>query len=41
MGIIDHWGYQANWAFMGLLGVIAFVLGIWTLRLVNQEKINL
>lgn len=41
MGIIDHFGYQANWAFMGLLGVIAFVLGIWTLRLVNQEKINL
>jgi predicted MFS family arabinose efflux permease len=41
MGIIDNWGYQANWAFMGTLGVIAFVLGIWTLRLVNQEKINL
>ncbi len=40
MGIIDHFGYQANWAFMGTLGVIAFVLGIWTLRLVDQEKIN-
>lgn len=39
MGIIDHFGYQANWAFMGTLGVIAFVLGVWTIRLVNQEKL--
>jgi len=39
MGIIDYFGYQANWAFMGTLGVIAFVLGVWTIRLVNQEKL--
>jgi predicted MFS family arabinose efflux permease len=39
MGIIDHFGYQANWAFMGTLGIIAFVLGVWTIRLVNQEKL--
>ena len=37
MGIIDHWGYQANWAFMGTLGVLAFVLGIWTMKLVKKE----
>jgi predicted MFS family arabinose efflux permease len=39
MGIIDYFGYQANWAFMGTLGIIAFVLGVWTIRLVNQEKL--
>lgn len=38
MGIIDHWGYQANWAFMGTLGLVAFVLGIWTMKLVDKEK---
>jgi len=40
MSIIDHFGYQANWAFMGTLGIIAFALGICTLKLVNQEKLN-
>ncbi len=39
MGIIDHWGYQANWFFMGTLGVIAFLLGIWTIKLVREENI--
>ena len=39
MGIIDHWGYQANWAFMGTLGLVAFVLGIWTMKLVKNETI--
>lgn len=38
MGIIDHWGYQANWFFMGTLGVIAFLLGIWTIKLVEKEN---
>jgi predicted MFS family arabinose efflux permease len=38
MGIIDHWSYQANWAFMGTLGVLAFVLGIWTIKLVRKEN---
>jgi len=38
MGIIDHLSYQANWAFMGTLGVIAFLLGIWTLKLVKNEN---
>jgi predicted MFS family arabinose efflux permease len=38
MGIIDHWSYQANWFFMGILGVISFLLGIWTLNLVEKEN---
>lgn len=38
MGIIDHWSYQANWFFMGILGVISFLLGIWTLKLVDKEN---
>ncbi len=40
MGIIDNWGYQANWFFMGTLGVIAFLLGIWTIKLVREENIE-
>jgi predicted MFS family arabinose efflux permease len=38
MGIIDYWSYQANWFFMGALGVISFLLGIWTLKLVEKEN---
>lgn len=38
MGIIDHWSYQANWFIMGTLGVLSFLLGIWTLKLVEKEK---
>ena len=39
MAIIDHWGYQVNWFFMGMLGVIAFGLGICTIKLVRKENI--
>lgn len=38
MGIIDHWSYHANWFFMGTLGLISFLLGIWTLKLVEKES---
>ena len=38
MGIIDHWSYQANWFFMGTLGLIAFVLGLWVIKMVRKEK---
>jgi predicted MFS family arabinose efflux permease len=45
MGIIatvgDYYGYpigyQANWFFMGTLGVISFLMGIWTIKLVTKE----
>lgn len=38
MGIIDHWSYQANWFFMGTSGLIAFVLGLWVIKIVKEEK---
>ena len=38
MEIIDHYGYQANWAFMGVLGFIGTALSFWVLRLVRQEN---
>ena len=40
MSIIDNYGYQANWFFMGMLGVIAFGLGIWTIKLVKKEVLG-
>lgn len=47
MSIIDYYknlyglefGYQANWIFMGVLGLIGVGLGVWTMKLVKAEKI--
>jgi predicted MFS family arabinose efflux permease len=38
MSIIDHFGYQANWAFMGVLGLIGTTLGLWVMDLVKKEN---
>ena len=38
MEIISDFGYQANWFFMGTLGVIGTILGFWVIRLVDREK---
>lgn len=46
MSIIDYFkklygleiGYQANWIFMGILGLIGVLLGIWTMKLVKSEN---
>jgi predicted MFS family arabinose efflux permease len=38
MTIIDHFGYQANWFFMGTLGFISVLLGLWVIKLVHQNK---
>jgi predicted MFS family arabinose efflux permease len=38
MVIIDHFGYQANWAFMGVLGLIGTALGYWVIQLVKKES---
>lgn len=38
MSIIDHFGYQANWAFMGVLGLIGTALGLWVMDLVKKEN---
>jgi MFS family permease len=40
MSIIDRFGYQMNWAFMGVLGVIGTLLGFWVIRLIAEEKIQ-
>ncbi|WP_396158110.1 MDR family MFS transporter [Flavobacterium sp.] len=37
MEIIQYYGYQMNWLFMGLLGLLGFILGIWVFRLVQNE----
>ena len=38
MQIIEHFGYQANWFFMGILGLVGAVLGYWVVKLVQSEK---
>ena len=37
MEIIQYYGYQMNWLFMGLLGLLGFILGIWVFRLIQKE----
>lgn len=37
MEIIDNYGYQANWLFMGTLGIISVLLGVWVIKLVQKE----
>ena len=37
MEIIDLFGYQTNWAFMGTLGLIGVFIGFVVLKLVNKE----
>lgn len=37
-GIIDNFGYQLNWLFMGILGLIGVSLGIWVIKLVALEE---
>lgn len=38
MTIIDAFGYQANWLFMGTLGLIGVFLGYIALKMVKKEK---
>ncbi|MBC7523562.1 MAG: MFS transporter [Flavobacterium sp.] len=38
MGIIATFGYQANWLFMGILGLIGVLLGVWVFKLVAIEN---
>lgn len=40
MVIIDEYGYQTNWLFMGTLGVIGTLIGIYVYNLVEREKLN-
>ena len=40
MPIIDQYGYQINWFFMGSLGLIGVLLGYYALHLLKIEKIS-
>ncbi len=37
MEIIGRFGYQANWFFMGILGIVGILLGYWVINLVKKE----
>lgn len=39
MGIVDVFGYQMNWLFMGILGLIGTSAGYWVMQLVEKEKL--
>ncbi len=38
MSIIDSFGFQMNWLFMGILGLMGTGLGFWVIKLVAVEK---
>ncbi|WP_339836110.1 MFS transporter [uncultured Flavobacterium sp.] len=38
MQIIESFGYQTNWFFMGSLGLVGVLLGYYTLKMVKEEK---
>ncbi len=38
MSLIENFGYQTNWFFMGTLGVVGTLLCFWTNRLVKLEQ---
>jgi predicted MFS family arabinose efflux permease len=38
MEIIDFFGYQTNWFFMGMLGILGAILGVWVYRLIQNER---
>lgn len=41
MGIVAVYGYQMNWLFMGILGLIGTLAGYWVMRLVAREKLKI
>lgn len=36
--IISHYGYQTNWGFMGILGVVAMAVCYWVMQLHRAEQ---
>ena len=38
MEIIEYYGYQMNWLFMGILGLLGMFSGIWVFRLIQREN---
>lgn len=41
MEIIARFGYQYNWAFMGVLGIVGVVCGYWVMNLVAHENLKI
>ncbi len=41
MGVVAAYGYQMNWLFMGILGLIGTAAGYWVMRLVAEEKLKI
>ncbi|MCZ8196694.1 MAG: MFS transporter [Flavobacterium sp.] len=39
MGFVNAFGYQMNWLFMGILGLIGTSAGYWVMQLVEKEKL--
>ena len=35
--IIEHYGYQINWLFMGILGLLGMISGIWVFSMIQKE----
>lgn len=40
MGIIQKFGYDYNWIFLGTLGVIGLTLGLYLINIVKKEQIS-
>ena len=38
MEIISHFGYQTNWLFMGLMGILSVLCCVWLKNLVRKEQ---
>lgn len=41
MEIIEYFGYQMNWLFMGILGLMGMLSGVWVLKLVQKEGLGI
>lgn len=40
MSLVAAYGYQTNWLFMGILGLLGTAAGYWVMRLVAEEKLQ-
>ena len=38
MDVVSHFGYQANWIIMTILGFISVGLIVWVIKLVGHEQ---
>ena len=40
MGIIQKFGYDSNWIFLGILGIVGLSLGLYLINVVKKEQIS-